>query len=515
MTPDRRRRPTRPPATASPTTSTPRCSSRPAPARARPPRWSAGSSRSSHPATVELRIDRRHHLHREGRRRAARPAPARARRNAPRRRRRPREVARALPRRARPARRRRHRHAARLRPAPPRPSTRSRRRLPPRVEVLDEVQLGGRVRPALGRASSTSCSTTPTSSARSSCSSPPGVDPRKLARRWPSPSSGTGTSSRTCVPEHARRAARRSRDGLADASSTRARRRSPSSRADCIDPTDKLLRVASDEFAGFGARARGSRRPTTSTCSTAARAAPRSTASGSRARRRSWRAAARTQVHAQLAAVGRRRSTPSAAACSTAAPTTSAPRCAATPSRRPTSARAAGTPRVPRPARAGPQGAARPRAGPGRAGAPPRALPAAAARRVPGHRPDPDRAGRAHRRRRPGRRRRRPTWREVDVAPGRLFVVGDPKQSIYRFRRADIATFLAARDRFAPEAGGAVELTANFRTVAPDHRLGQRTPSRAPARGAAPTRTCPPRSPTTSTSTPQRGAAAGRARRWP
>src|SRR3546814_9644375 len=58
-------------------------------------------------------------------------------------------------------------------------------------------------------------------------------------------------------------------------------------------------------------------------------------------------------------------------------------------------------------------------------------------------------------------------WHDVDVSPGRLFVVGDPKQSIYRFRRADIATFLEARERFAPEAGGAVELTANFRTVEP------------------------------------------------
>ena len=58
-------------------------------------------------------------------------------------------------------------------------------------------------------------------------------------------------------------------------------------------------------------------------------------------------------------------------------------------------------------------------------------------------------------------------WADVEVAPGRLFVVGDPKQSIYRFRRADISVFIAARERFAPEAGGAVELTANFRTVAP------------------------------------------------
>jgi len=58
-------------------------------------------------------------------------------------------------------------------------------------------------------------------------------------------------------------------------------------------------------------------------------------------------------------------------------------------------------------------------------------------------------------------------WDEVDVAPGHLFVVGDPKQSIYRFRRADIATFLRAAERFGAEGGGVVELTANFRTVEP------------------------------------------------
>jgi ATP-dependent helicase/nuclease subunit A len=60
-----------------------------------------------------------------------------------------------------------------------------------------------------------------------------------------------------------------------------------------------------------------------------------------------------------------------------------------------------------------------------------------------------------------------PRWLDVQVAPGRLFVVGDPKQSIYRFRRADISTFIEARERYSPEAGGTVELTANFRTADP------------------------------------------------
>ncbi|MGH9068754.1 MAG: UvrD-helicase domain-containing protein, partial [Acidimicrobiales bacterium] len=58
-------------------------------------------------------------------------------------------------------------------------------------------------------------------------------------------------------------------------------------------------------------------------------------------------------------------------------------------------------------------------------------------------------------------------WAEVGLSPGRLFVVGDPKQSIYRFRRADIATFLAARDRLGIEGGGLVRLSANFRSTTP------------------------------------------------
>ncbi len=53
-------------------------------------------------------------------------------------------------------------------------------------------------------------------------------------------------------------------------------------------------------------------------------------------------------------------------------------------------------------------------------------------------------------------------WSDIAVDPERLFFVGDPKQSIYRFRRASIGLFLDARDRFSTEA---VRLTTNFRTV--------------------------------------------------
>src|SRR5690606_18438609 len=53
-------------------------------------------------------------------------------------------------------------------------------------------------------------------------------------------------------------------------------------------------------------------------------------------------------------------------------------------------------------------------------------------------------------------------WQELPVEPGRLFFVGDPKQSIYRFRRADIELFMAARTTFTTEP---TVLSHNFRSV--------------------------------------------------
>src|SRR3954468_1751115 len=57
-------------------------------------------------------------------------------------------------------------------------------------------------------------------------------------------------------------------------------------------------------------------------------------------------------------------------------------------------------------------------------------------------------------------------WRRLSLRPGALFVVGDPKQSIYRFRRADIEIYNTVRERFSdPATGRVLPLTMNFRSV--------------------------------------------------
>lgn len=55
-------------------------------------------------------------------------------------------------------------------------------------------------------------------------------------------------------------------------------------------------------------------------------------------------------------------------------------------------------------------------------------------------------------------------WRRCRPAPGALVVVGDPKQSIYRFRRADIVTYKQVRALFEDEHGMVIPLAANFRS---------------------------------------------------
>ena len=56
-------------------------------------------------------------------------------------------------------------------------------------------------------------------------------------------------------------------------------------------------------------------------------------------------------------------------------------------------------------------------------------------------------------------------WRRAVPTPGRLFLVGDPKQSIYRFRRADVRHYLRVKEHLLGRGAAEVRLTTNFRSV--------------------------------------------------
>jgi ATP-dependent helicase/nuclease subunit A len=51
------------------------------------------------------------------------------------------------------------------------------------------------------------------------------------------------------------------------------------------------------------------------------------------------------------------------------------------------------------------------------------------------------------------------------IRPGALFIVGDPKQSIYRFRRADVGAYRRIADRLSGSGATAVTLQTSFRSV--------------------------------------------------
>ncbi|MBI3766954.1 MAG: UvrD-helicase domain-containing protein [Deltaproteobacteria bacterium] len=92
-------------------------------------------------------------------------------------------------------------------------------------------------------------------------------------------------------------------------------------------------------------------------------------------------------------------------------------------------------------------------------------------------------------------------WTAVRPVPGKLFLVGDPKQSIYRFRRADVALYEEIKRRLVAGGAAVEHLTVSFRAVpeiqetvnaALALRMGDGSPSQAayvplvPTRAAAP-----------------------------
>jgi ATP-dependent helicase/nuclease subunit A len=56
-------------------------------------------------------------------------------------------------------------------------------------------------------------------------------------------------------------------------------------------------------------------------------------------------------------------------------------------------------------------------------------------------------------------------WTRARPVPGKLFLVGDPKQSIYRFRRADVALYEATKARLVERGASVLFLSTSFRSA--------------------------------------------------
>ncbi len=56
-------------------------------------------------------------------------------------------------------------------------------------------------------------------------------------------------------------------------------------------------------------------------------------------------------------------------------------------------------------------------------------------------------------------------WRRVTPVPGKLFLVADPKQSIYRFRRADVSLYQRVKKQLLRAGAKPLYLTVSFRSV--------------------------------------------------
>ncbi len=53
----------------------------------------------------------------------------------------------------------------------------------------------------------------------------------------------------------------------------------------------------------------------------------------------------------------------------------------------------------------------------------------------------------------------------LELEPGKLFIVGDPKQSIYRFRKADVEIYELVKEALVEGGGERVSIVQNFRSV--------------------------------------------------
>jgi ATP-dependent exoDNAse (exonuclease V) beta subunit len=55
--------------------------------------------------------------------------------------------------------------------------------------------------------------------------------------------------------------------------------------------------------------------------------------------------------------------------------------------------------------------------------------------------------------------------RAVRPVPGKLFIVGDPKQAIYRFRGTDVGTYVAVKEQLERSGARVLQLTTSYRSV--------------------------------------------------
>jgi ATP-dependent helicase/nuclease subunit A len=62
-------------------------------------------------------------------------------------------------------------------------------------------------------------------------------------------------------------------------------------------------------------------------------------------------------------------------------------------------------------------------------------------------------------------------WRAARPIPGKLFIVGDPKQSIYRFRRADVALYQEVKRSLVSKGARILYLTVSFRATPELHAM--------------------------------------------